>query len=149
MLYIAVRLIHLLSMAFWLSSYVKELGSPLVFEGDKEKDSQLHARREHIAGALGTISGVTALASGCVLVFLQGYQNVPWPIYAGFAVAIVMSFIGAFGVGGAYHYLGKAIENDAELSELEALSAKLRKWSAIGLALWLITFGLMVLRYVL
>ena len=45
MLYISVRLIHLLSMAFWLSSYVKELGSPLVFEGDKEKDSQLHARR--------------------------------------------------------------------------------------------------------
>ena len=45
MAFIIVRVIHILCMAFWLSSYIKELTSPLVFTGDQNKDKKQIVKR--------------------------------------------------------------------------------------------------------
>lgn len=149
MTFIIVRVIHILCMAFWLSSYVKELSNPLILEGDPHKDKKLITEREKAAGTLGTVSGMGTLISGGILAYLHGFSNLPWAVHAGFALAIAMAFVGAFGIGGAYHHLNKAVDRGADLSELQLLSVKLLAWSKAGLILWLTALLLMTLRHIL
>ncbi|WP_420591574.1 hypothetical protein [Bacterioplanoides sp.] len=149
MAFIIVRAIHILCMAFWLSSYIKELTNTLVFTGDQNKDRKQIVKREKIAGAIGTLSGMGTLISGGLLGYLYGFGNLPWPIHAGFAFAIAMAFVGAFGIGGVYHHLNKAVDRGADVSELQLLSGKLLSWSKAGLILWLVVLLLMTLRHIL
>ena len=125
MLYLSVRMIHILCMAFWLSSAVKEIASPIVFEGKSEKDKNRISEREKISGALGTVSGMGTIISGCILGYLYGFSNLPWPIHAAILLTIIMALIGAFGIGGVYNSLNKAIDRGANIIELQQLSKKL------------------------
>lgn len=147
MTFLVARLFHLLFMAFWLASIVKEVSNPLGFVGDKNYDKKLYLHRVQIVGMLGTISGVGAILSGGLLGHLMGFDNLPSSIDIGFIIAIVMAVVATFGLGGCYHNIGKAIEQDAELSELEILSKRLTYWSVLLLVLWLSVFLLMVLRH--
>lgn len=134
-------------MAFWLSSSVKEVASPIVLEGHTEKDKKRITNREKISGGLGTISGMGTIISGGVLGYLYGFSHLPWPIHAAAAITILMALIGAFGIGGVYNKLNKAIDRNADILELQRLSKQLQYWGKALISLWLIVFLLMTLRH--
>lgn len=149
MSYLLVRLVHLLCMAFWLSSIVKDLCDPFIFEGNEENDRKLHVARGKRAEVLGTVSGMGTILSGGILLYFFGFSNIPWPVYVGLALTIVMACIGALGVGGVFQKMSKVMEVGSDLSELDALVREFKNWSLLSLVLWFIVFLLMGLRHVL
>lgn len=149
MSYLIARLIHLLFMAGWLAAITKEFYDPLAFNGDPIKDKEQNVKREKIAGMLGTVSDMGALISGGVVLYIMGYDSAPIALYVGATIAIVMAFIGAFGVGGVYHYINEAIDKGESTEKLVGLANKLKFWSGTMLLLWLVVFLLMGLRHVI
>ncbi len=147
MIYLLLKTLHVLFMAFWLAAIIKEIGTSHRFTGNRQKDKAHSVELEKQAGRLGTISGMGSILSGGALIFLLGFGNVPWAIYAGLLITVVMAFIGALAIGGNFHKIIAGIEKDFQISELEMLQRRLKNWSWLMLLLWTCVFLLMSLRH--
>ncbi|MFM2577585.1 hypothetical protein [Vibrio fortis] len=134
-------------MALWLTAIIKELTNSFHFSAEVSKNKAQICREEKIAGLLGTVGGLGTLLSGVLLVYFMGFANANGAIYSGLTIALVMSYIGAFKIGGYYHHLEKANKSGSTPDDLSKLATKLNRWACVMLPLWLSSFMLMGLRH--
>ncbi len=149
MLYLSLRLVHLVFMGTWFGSNLLSIRD--VKTSFAAGPAHLPGLRDRMmrSGRLATISGGLTLLSGFGLIFmLGGFSSVPRAIHIGLATGIACSIVGAAGVGRTWMLIEKKLDAGAEPSTLEPLLKRLTMLSGIFQLLWLVSLVLMVFRAV-
>jgi uncharacterized membrane protein len=144
--FLALRAVHLLSMAVWF-------GGGLTIAGDvrrtiargKPHTEVLAARVERSLG-IGAIAGTFTLLTGLGMVFATGGFGAVSPrIHAGFALALVTFAVELLGLRPAVSRLGQALAA-GEAKDLKSMQARIAMFTGIGHLLKLVILVLMVLK---
>ena len=149
MLYLALRFVHIASMAAWFA--------PMLFmAGDARRSIEAGGdlaplrRRLSVAGAIAGVGGIVTVLTGVALIFaMGGFGAVPPTIHVGLLLGIVMWLVGAFGMGGTARKLDAAIASGGAKDQLLPFARRMSMFTGIFHLLWVVTLALMVFRNVL
>ncbi|MBL9039188.1 MAG: hypothetical protein JNG84_11770 [Archangium sp.] len=150
MLILSLRLVHFIFMAMWFGASLfatrdvrtSIAAGPTAFPGLRDR-----MKRTSIASM---ISGPMVLLTGLGLIFaMGGFAAMPKAIHIALGLAIVMSVVGAVGVGGTWDKIDAQLTADATPEKLAPLVRRLAMFGGIFHGLWTAVLVLMVFRYVI
>ncbi len=147
MLYLALRLIHVLFMATWV-------GAVLFFSGDVRRT--LAAGPEHLpllrdrlarCNRLAGLSALVTIATGVGLILvLGGFGAVPSTIHSGFLGGLILLGVGGGGIGRTWQQIDGRLQGGADPATLSHLVRRLDTIAILFHTIWLLVLCLMVFR---
>lgn len=146
-MYLALRLVHLMSAAVWF-------GATLIVAGDVRRSVELGGAaaramidRVRRTLVLSSAAGATALASGLGLVFfLGGFRSVPARIHAGFGLSLLALAIEVSVLGAAFRRITDGVTQD-DSQEARGGTRQFAGLTGVLHLLRAVVFALMVLRF--
>ena len=146
--YLTARFLHILLAAAWFGFTISGHQKALWFAREdpgKAAPSEQYLKTASIAC---TLLGLLTIGTGFWLIsLLGGFEAVPWPISAGFVLAVVIALIGALPVGRSWRALAKMRTAGAAQEKLEAIAARIGFWERAIQVLWGLALATMVFRF--
>jgi len=148
MVYLILRLVHILFMATWIGAVFFTSGDVRrSLEAGPEHLSLLQdrvSRNVRIAGP----SAILTLLSGFGLIFsLGGMASVPPAIHTAMTLAILAWAVSGFGIGGAWRKIQAGLAEGQDLATLAPLLKRMKISTMVFQTLWLVCLVLMVFRH--
>ena len=147
MLYLILRIVHLVSMATWfgVGLFVPgDIRRTLAAGGDTVGLRDRVNRVSRVASAFGWLT----FLSGIGLIFAMGGMGaVPVPIHIALTLTLVTLLFNTFGTGRVWKQLDTALAAGASAESVAPQVKRMAMFSGIFQTLWLVNLLLMVLRH--
>lgn len=145
--YSLIRLVHILSMAFWLASGLWVAGDMRRTLALGKPHTELMVARIERSKHITIASALLTLASGLGIVFAQGgFSAMPVRIHLGIGLTFCIFTVGAALVEPIWQRIKKIVESDGDASEALRLARRFSLFYGVEHALKLVILFLMVVK---
>ena len=147
MVYLVLRLLHLLFMATWI-------GAVFFTSGDVRRTldagpSHLALLRDRVGRStrLAGLSGILTIVTGIGMIVLLGGMGAVSPgIHIGLTIALLALVVGGVGIGGSWRKIDAGLGEGKSVADLAPLLKRMKIATMVFQTLWLVGLIAMVFR---